>query len=518
MKSQFGGIPVQQQVSRFGGVPVEPQALQGGGIAGVLEPAAAIVSGAVAEPVAGIAGIAQAINPFAKEGAGAKAVEATREALTFQPRTQAGKAGLQAVGEALKPVGKAISGAETFLGDTIFKATGSPTLAAAAATLPTAVLETIGLKVGGRIAKSSKNIQPSEKAIKKSLTEAAPLPEDLKTISRGIYKELDESGVKVKSAAYKNAVKNIRTAAKSQGLSERTTPRAAGLLADLEDVIGTAPSLSEIDDLRKVAGGVAKSLDRTEAAIGSRVVQEMDDFLDKITDKSIISGTIAAGEVAPKFKAARNLWGRARKSELITESIEKATRRASGFENGLRVEFDKILNNKKLNRFFNDGELDAMRDLVKGDRAQNFAKLIGRFGFSEGRSTNTLLSLLGGGVGAFAGGIGGAFVVPTIGQASRVIAQKITKNKAQFIEAITRAGSDGEAIAKAYLNTVPKGKRTVKDLSELLSDPSIDLTNLVGSSNKAIKEAVEIAAGRQTIGQAVGALGATIPQQQRANQ
>ena len=61
-----------------------------------------------------------------------------------------------------------------------------------------------------------------------------------------------------------------------------------------------------------------------------------------------------------------------------------------------------------------------------------------------------------------------------------------------FIEAVTRAGSDGEDITKAYLNAVPKGKRNVKDLSELLSDPTIDLTDLVGSSDKLIKEATEI--------------------------
>ena len=42
----------------------------------------------------------------------------------------------------------------------------------------------------------------------------------------------------------------------------------------------------------------------TEAAIGSRVVQEMDDFLDNITDKSIISGTI---DVALRYFIIANL-------------------------------------------------------------------------------------------------------------------------------------------------------------------------------------------------------------------
>ena len=67
---------------------------QGGALSAVAEPIATLVTGAIAEPIAGLAGIAQAINPFAEPGAGVRAIEATREALTFQPRTEAGKAGL----------------------------------------------------------------------------------------------------------------------------------------------------------------------------------------------------------------------------------------------------------------------------------------------------------------------------------------------------------------------------------------------------------------------------------------
>ena len=55
--------------------------------------------------LAGIAGIAQTLNPFADPGAGAAAVKATKEALTFKPRTEKGQAGLQAVGEALNANG-----------------------------------------------------------------------------------------------------------------------------------------------------------------------------------------------------------------------------------------------------------------------------------------------------------------------------------------------------------------------------------------------------------------------------
>ena len=47
-----------------------------GDIARFAEPALTMASSIVAEPIAGIAGIAQSLNPLAEPGAGARAVEA----------------------------------------------------------------------------------------------------------------------------------------------------------------------------------------------------------------------------------------------------------------------------------------------------------------------------------------------------------------------------------------------------------------------------------------------------------
>ncbi|MCP4342170.1 MAG: hypothetical protein GY799_25640, partial [Desulfobulbaceae bacterium] len=115
-------------------------------IIGGLETAATIASGAIAEPIAGLAGIAQSINPFAKEGAGAEAVKDVSSAMTYQPSSKAGKEQLQAVGEALQPVGEAFQSAEKFLGQSVLDATGSPELAAIAHSIPTAALEALGVK------------------------------------------------------------------------------------------------------------------------------------------------------------------------------------------------------------------------------------------------------------------------------------------------------------------------------------------------------------------------------------
>jgi len=111
-----------------------------------------IGSSIVAEPVSGLAGIAGALLP-GEEGQGARWVKATQDALTYQPKTEMGQKTIGAIGETLAPIGEIIDGASKKLGDKAYAATGSPALAAAAYSAPTALMEGLGLK-GLSIAKA----------------------------------------------------------------------------------------------------------------------------------------------------------------------------------------------------------------------------------------------------------------------------------------------------------------------------------------------------------------------------
>lgn len=494
----------------------EPEGFAG---ASFIEPTAALASGIVAEPLAGLAGIAQGLNPFADEGASAEAVKATKEALTFKPRTEAGKEGLKSVGETLAPVVEGLKTAEDFLGDEAFEATGSPAIAAFAKTIPTAALEIIGIGAGKALAKVGSKAEPSKREVRSLLNEAAPSAEKLREVSGQVFKELQDSGVNINPNAYSGFVKNAEKAVKGSGFSRRTTKQTAGLIDDLKDVANGKPvSLNEIADLRKVAQGVAgNKLDATEKMLGLKIIDEIDSFIDNIKPSQLTSGTIKANEIGKKYNAARKLYGRAKKSELITEAIKTAKGRASGFENGLRIELGKLTKNKRTKNFFTKSEKNAIEALKKGDVAQNFSKLLGRFAFNEGRSTNILSALSGAGAGsligsAAGGAVGGGFgaiIVPAVGTVARQIAQKLTKTRADFVDTIVRAGNDGEKIAEAYFKSVPKAERSVADLSELLSNPNINLDPLLRSADMKVKQAAEIAAGRQVIGQAIGATGAS---------
>lgn len=469
--------------------------------AAVIEPIATLATGAIAEPVAGIAGILQSLNPFVEEGAGAEAVESVREALTFQPRTQTGQQSLQGVGELLQPVTDVLQKAETLFGDETFKATNSPALAAAAKTIPTALLEVLGVaSIKGAISTTGKlkNVT-KQRQVTKAIVNAAPEIEQLKDVSRGVYKELDASGVSLQPRAFKGLVNRVDKAVRRSGFDPDLTPKTASVLNRFKSELGSSPTLTEVDNLRKVAQNAARSLEPADARLGSIIVENIDEFLDVVSPTAFKKGKVPASEISPKFKVARELWGRARRSELINESFEKAKNQASGFENGLVVQFRSILNNKKKSRFFKPKELDAMRTVVRGTTKENIAKLIGRLGFSEGHATNLIGGSLGIAAGAQLGGPVGAVAVPVIGQVSRKLAQRLTRKNAEFADIVVRAGSNAEAIARAYLDNTPKRLRSSAELSELLSRPDIALDNLITAKNPLLRDAAELAKGNQVV-------------------
>jgi len=441
------------------------------------------------------------------------------------------------VGEFIQPVGEAISGAENFLGDATFKATGSPALAAAATALPTAIGEALGFAAGKGVLKTGQAINTSR--ITKAIAESAPSTNRLFSTSRSIFKEIDDLGASVKPDAYRTLVNKLTKQARKSGLDKDVTPKSANALARFQDNIkssritardldtprsaeslarlvkerleGKPVTLSELDRLRTIAQGAAKSLEKTDSAISTQMINTIDDFLDN-AGTSVIDLPPGSPNIGKRYKAARDLWGRGRRSELLQESFDKARLQASGFENGIRVQFRSILNNPKKRRFFKPGEISAMKKVVQGGKGENLAKLIGRFGFSEGQATNIIGGSIAAGVGASLGGVPGAIALPLIGGASRRLAQKLTRNNAEFVDQLVRSGSDARLITETYLKSTTRKNRSAGELSELLLTKNADLSDLPGTP--LAREAARIAAERRATLGSAAAGGVLVPDNQ----
>lgn len=300
-------------------------------------------------------------------------------------------------------------------------------------------------------------------ALKKSST---PSVDELKTAAREVYNEIDNLGAVVDSSRVTGLARDLSTTIRGEGFNKRIHPKVAAALDEFEKVKGTNQPISNLDTLRKVARSAASSIEPDEARLGSIMVGKVDDFLDNLDQSALVGGN--ADEVGRKFKDARQLWQRARKGDDIEYAFERAKNQASGFENGLRTQFRSILNNKKKMRGYTAEEKAAMEQVVRGGGLENTAKAIGKFGFSEGQATSMLMGSLGVAGGAAVGGGAGAVAVPLIGQVSKNLAQKLTRNNAEMVSQIVRQGKDADGIAKAYFAKVKPENRSASELAELL--------------------------------------------------
>jgi len=482
---------------------------------GVAENVGSLVSGAIAEPLAGLAGIAQSINPFADEGAGAEAVQATREALTFKPATEVGQSQQQAIGETLAPVGEALSSTEKFLGENVLELTGSPALASIAHTLPTAALELLGVK-GARRATAIKD--PSKNLIKKTLIESAPEAEQVRKASRVLFKEVNDSGAVVKKGSLGRLEASLDSLAKKEGIRKGVSdPVFNSINAIKEDINRGIPiPINEITDLRKIAQNAVNPLDSNITRQALLVLDEVDSFIDDIKVSDLTrTGNIKTADISKKLNNARKLYGRAKRAEMLEGAITMGASRKAGIEKGIRNELNNLINRKKSNKFLNKEDIAAIRKVTDGDFKQNFSSLVGGMGLKLENSPSMFNALISGaGTGGLAASLGmsgaalpAAIGAVTVGTASKQIANRLARGNANFLKTMQLAGTDAQKITKAYLRAVPKSKRRLSDLSDLLLDPNIDLSTLENIANETVKDAVKAAQFKREILQVTTALG-----------
>lgn len=460
------------------------------------QPAATMVTGIVAEPLAGLAGLA--MTPFGSEKAAAT-VEKVRQALTYTPKSEAGVRGLQAVGETLEPIAKAVEGTEQYLGEKGYQAAG-PVGGAAGATTPTAAITALGLGPVRRALKVpviSKVLKT--KAAKKLLVKAAPTIEGLRDTAKSIYKKIDTSGAIIKPDVMEAFSNNLRLAA-GRRVSANLHPKTAAALKKLDEFQG-ARHVSDLDEIRQIFGDAAKAPDSADATMAIKMIDRIDNFMDDINPNDFTSPDLKQKiQVGKEYKDARRMWQTVRKSELLETEFSIAELAKSGWENGLRDASNRILKRIKRGKLkgYSAEEIAALKELSTGTMGRNSMKHLGKLGFSEGQAGSMLLASFGVYAGAQAGGIKGAVTIPLIGQVSRKLAQKLTRNQGELTQAIARAGKDGLEITKRYMAAVPKTQRSVPELTELFINRNIDVLPLLKNESKLIADAAFLASLAQS--------------------
>lgn len=332
----------------------------------------------------------------------------------------------------------------------------------------------IGAVLGGAISGAGSKIVNALQArsARNAMMRAAPSADDLATDASAIFNRAD-AVTDLPRANLTAAFPAIDDAATRSGLDDMLTPQAARAVSRVEDAASNPnPNMTfrELDILRRQAGVPAgDAANRTQAAIGVRLQDQLDDVLDG-------ANAGLSGEVA----AARSMWGRMRRSELVDGAMSRASNVAGGLEKGIRDQLRAILNNPKKLRGFSEAEIAQMREVVQGAAIGNIARKVGKIGPGIGQQTN----MLGAGLGS-AAGVGllsplgpwasavGAFAAPAIGAAGQKVAEASTRRSAAVLEALVRSGGQmppaakseiGQAIIAALMGQTGQGSSELQSL------------------------------------------------------
>lgn len=429
----------------------------GGAVAALPETAMAVGTGAVAMPVAGLAGIAAA--PFT-DNAGA-VVERVQGALTYQPQTESGQ---RFAGQLMYPLDKMAQGADA-AGGYVARLTGSP---AAGAVVNTGLQALPAVLGRGRVSRGNGSTPSPGRAVAarapeappkaapqaqrparlERVSEAAPSIDELAAAKNAAYKAAEETGVVISRQGLNRLKVEIVNDLKKEGIDKDLHPAASAAVRRIVETKGQ-PTLSELETLRKIANDARTSNNPADARLGSRIIEKIDDFEETLGDADIVSGNTAA---ATAFREARALNQRLAKARTIQKLLDDAELQAganytaSGMENALRQQFKSLAKNDKKMRGFTPEERAAIKRVAMGAPLENFLRKAGKFGVDD-----RFGQLFGLGATAITGGSG--ILIPIAGTASRSLATRMTVRNARAASDIVRRGP-GNAMVKRKDNAL----------------------------------------------------------------
>lgn len=318
-----------------------------------------------------------------------------------------------------------------------------------------------GAVLGGAIPAVGSGIKKGFEAArsKAATSKMAPTVDALKEQASKLFKEVDDMGVRFNERTRLDLIRGMRDDLDAAKYRPSINKNVRDVVREFSSFIKREPSLSELQDYRSFILKTQRNLGpgkETDKEMLGLLVQNIDEFADKISD-SMVVGTPAARKAAQgKLTEARDLWKRARKSEMIDEAFFQAENQASGFENGLRTQFRALLKPRK-RKFFNADEIKAMQQVVQGGVTENTLKILGKLGFGVDGASNALGGSIGIGVGGMLGGPVGAMAAAAGATAARKGAEVATKNNAEFVRALVRAGKISQAQAPKVIQALDDG-------------------------------------------------------------
>ena len=244
----------------------------------------------------------------------------------------------------------------------------------------------------------------------------APTVQELKGQAGQQYKFAEEAGAVFKRNAYNKFSTGLESTLRKEGLDKTLHPRVFAALERIKDTKGNV-SLENMEILRRISQAAGSSMDASERRLASMLVDDLDNFVETAGPTTLTKGS---SEAVSALTDARDLWKRAKKTEIIDDLKASAELRAeanynqSGMENALRRKLVNLADNPKKLRVFSKEEQELIKSTAKGGPIQNALRLAGKLS-----PTGAIPAAIGGGAGFALGGPYGAVLLPMLGGATR---------------------------------------------------------------------------------------------------
>jgi hypothetical protein len=245
----------------------------------------------------------------------------------------------------------------------------------------------------------------------------APTVQELKGQAGQQYKFAEDVGAVFKKNSYNQFANKLETTLAKEGLDKTLQPRVYAALERIKDTKNSNVSLENMEILRRIGQAAGSSVDASERRLASIMVDNLDDFVENAQPAQLSKGS---SEAVRALTDARELWKRAKKTEIIDDLVASADVRAeanytqSGIENALRRKLVNLADNPKKLRAFSKEEQELIKSTAKGGSVQNSLRLLGKLA-----PTGAVSAGVSGGAGYAIFGPYGAVGLPIVGGSAR---------------------------------------------------------------------------------------------------
>jgi len=225
-------------------------------------------------------------------------------------------------------------------------------------------------------------------AIDAAIGTSSTSAKDIKAGARQMFENsVDSNPLQITDGAYHRLLGDVQNGLQKMRPNVESNPQVVGALKkmwsiadDLNAGGNVAVDMKDLHILRQNASEIAGKGGQ-DGLMGQIIVDKLDSFINSLKPADIAGG-------ADPSLAAKNLmqgiadWSKAKKMDILEGAVTSAQGARSGYENGLKNEFAKIMRNPKVFNRFSQAEQEAIRRVAQGTTGQNAASLLGTLGLN----------------------------------------------------------------------------------------------------------------------------------------